>query len=119
MDAEQAHGPIVAARASRPRCADYHPGVHAERPIGMFDSGVGGLTVLHECLVTMPHEDFLYAGDTARFPYGGRSAERAARLRARDRRLARARGRQADRRRLQLGHGDRAAAICSATLDVP
>ena len=41
----------------------------------MFDSGVGGLTVLHECLVTMPHEDFLYAGDTARFPYGGRSAE--------------------------------------------
>jgi glutamate racemase len=40
----------------------------------MFDSGVGGLTVLHECLVTMPHEDFLYAGDTARFPYGGRSA---------------------------------------------
>ena len=41
----------------------------------MFDSGVGGLTVLHECLVTMPHEDFLYAGDTARFPYGGRSAD--------------------------------------------
>jgi glutamate racemase len=41
----------------------------------MFDSGVGGLTVLHECLVPMPHEDFLYAGDTARFPYGGRSAE--------------------------------------------
>ena len=40
----------------------------------MFDSGVGGLTVLHECLVTMPHEDFLYAGDTAHFPYGGRSA---------------------------------------------
>ena len=75
MDAEQAHGPIVAARASRSRCADYHPLVHAERPIGMFDSGVGGLTVLHECLVTMPHEDFLYAGDTARFPYGGRSAD--------------------------------------------
>ena len=41
----------------------------------MFDSGVGGLTVLHECLVTMPHEDFLYAGDTAHFPYGGRSAD--------------------------------------------
>jgi glutamate racemase len=49
--------------------------VDAERPIGMFDSGVGGLTVLHECLVSMPHEDFLYAGDTAHFPYGGRSAE--------------------------------------------
>jgi glutamate racemase len=45
------------------------------RPIGVFDSGVGGLTVLHELLVTLPHEDFLYLGDTARFPYGERSAE--------------------------------------------
>ncbi len=42
------------------------------RPIGVFDSGVGGLTVLHECLVTMPHEDFLYLGDGARLPYGPR-----------------------------------------------
>ncbi|MCL4474158.1 MAG: glutamate racemase [Actinobacteria bacterium] len=45
------------------------------RPIGMFDSGVGGLTVLHECLVSHPHEDFIYLGDTGRFPYGPRSAE--------------------------------------------
>ena len=36
----------------------------------MFDSGVGGLTVLHECLVSLPQEDFLYLGDTAMFPYG-------------------------------------------------
>jgi glutamate racemase len=43
-------------------------------PIGVFDSGVGGLTVLHELLVRLPHEDFLYVGDTARFPYGERSA---------------------------------------------
>jgi glutamate racemase len=42
------------------------------RPIGVFDSGVGGLTVLHECLVTMPEEDFLYLGDGARLPYGPR-----------------------------------------------
>src|ERR1700751_5462984 len=42
-------------------------------PIGVFDSGVGGLTVLHELLVALPHEDFLYLGDTARFPYGERS----------------------------------------------
>ena len=42
------------------------------RPIGVFDSGVGGLTVLHECLVTLPHEDFLYLGDGARLPYGPR-----------------------------------------------
>jgi glutamate racemase len=46
-----------------------------ERPIGVFDSGVGGLTVLHELLVSLPHEDFLYLGDTARFPYGTRPAE--------------------------------------------
>ena len=44
-------------------------------PIAVFDSGVGGLTVLHECLVSLPHEDFVYLGDTARFPYGDRSAE--------------------------------------------
>jgi glutamate racemase len=44
-------------------------------PIAVFDSGVGGLTVLHECLVWLPHEDFVYLGDTARFPYGGRDPE--------------------------------------------
>jgi glutamate racemase len=42
------------------------------QPVGVFDSGVGGLTVLHECLVTMPHEDFVYLGDHARLPYGPR-----------------------------------------------
>src|SRR5436189_1449726 len=46
-----------------------------ERPIGVFDSGIGGLTVLHECLVTMPHEDFVYLGDHARLPYGPRPLE--------------------------------------------
>ncbi|HEU0023852.1 MAG TPA: aspartate/glutamate racemase family protein, partial [Thermoleophilaceae bacterium] len=46
-----------------------------ELPVAMFDSGVGGLTVLHECLVDLPEEDFLYLGDTARFPYGDRSAD--------------------------------------------
>jgi glutamate racemase len=46
-----------------------------ERPIGVFDSGVGGLTVLHECLVSLPHEDFVYLGDTLNFPYGSRSGE--------------------------------------------
>jgi glutamate racemase len=44
-------------------------------PIAVFDSGVGGLTVLHELLVGLPHEDFLYLGDTARFPYGTRRPE--------------------------------------------
>jgi glutamate racemase len=46
------------------------------RPIGVFDSGMGGLTVLHECLVSLPHEDFVYLGDSSpdRFPYGPRPA---------------------------------------------
>jgi glutamate racemase len=39
-------------------------------PIAVFDSGVGGLTVLHECLVSLPGEDFVYLGDDANFPYG-------------------------------------------------
>ena len=45
----------------------------ASLPIGMFDSGMGGLTVLHECLVQLPRENFAYVGDTARFPYGEKS----------------------------------------------
>jgi glutamate racemase len=45
------------------------------RPVGVFDSGVGGLTVLHECLVTLPNEDFVYLGDHARLPYGPRPLE--------------------------------------------
>src|SRR5207244_7920853 len=50
------------------------------RPIGVFDSGVGGLTVLHECLVTMPNEDFLYLGDHARLPYGPRPLDEVRRF---------------------------------------
>lgn len=46
-----------------------------ERPVAVFDSGVGGLTVLHELLVSLPEEDFVYLGDTARFPYGDKSQE--------------------------------------------
>jgi glutamate racemase len=51
-----------------------------ERPIGVFDSGVGGLTVLHECLVTLPHEDFVYLGDGARLPYGPRPLDEVRRF---------------------------------------
>ncbi len=42
-------------------------------PIGVFDSGVGGLTVLRALLDRLPGEDFVYLGDTARLPYGTRS----------------------------------------------
>jgi glutamate racemase len=47
----------------------------ADRPVAVFDSGVGGLTVLHELLVSLPNEDYVYLGDTARLPYGDRGAE--------------------------------------------
>ncbi len=43
------------------------------RPIGVFDSGVGGLTVLRELKKKLPNEDFIYVGDTARVPYGVKS----------------------------------------------
>jgi glutamate racemase len=50
------------------------------RAIGVFDSGVGGLTVLHECLVSLPHEDYVYLGDTANFPYGSKELGEVRRL---------------------------------------
>lgn len=43
-------------------------------PIGVFDSGVGGLTVLRALRANLPHESFLYLGDTARLPYGTKSS---------------------------------------------
>jgi len=46
-----------------------------DQPVAVFDSGVGGLAVLHDLLVSLPAEDYLYLGDTARFPYGERTPE--------------------------------------------
>lgn len=43
-----------------------------ERPIGVFDSGVGGLTVAHELMRQLPKEELIYVGDTLRCPYGSR-----------------------------------------------
>lgn len=45
------------------------------RPIGLFDSGIGGLTVLSEIEKLLPHEELVYLGDTARVPYGTKSRE--------------------------------------------
>ena len=45
------------------------------RPVGVFDSGVGGLTVLRALRAAMPERDFIYLGDTARLPYGTKSAQ--------------------------------------------
>ena len=46
-----------------------------EQPIGAFDSGVGGLTVVHAMRKLLPAEDILYLGDTARVPYGNKSPD--------------------------------------------
>ncbi len=45
------------------------------RPIGVFDSGIGGLSVVKHCARLLPDERFVYLGDTARVPYGNKSAE--------------------------------------------
>lgn len=47
----------------------------AENPIGIFDSGIGGLTVANAILKKMPHEHLVYFGDTAHLPYGDKSPE--------------------------------------------
>lgn len=44
-------------------------------PIGVFDSGIGGLTVLRALIERLPMESTVYLGDTARLPYGTKSAE--------------------------------------------
>lgn len=46
-----------------------------QRPIGVFDSGMGGLTAVRQMMQCLPHEDIVYFGDTGRVPYGSRSAE--------------------------------------------
>ncbi len=47
----------------------------SDRPIGVFDSGIGGLTVVSELMRQLPHERIIYFGDTARVPYGPKSAD--------------------------------------------
>ena len=45
------------------------------KPIGVFDSGIGGLTVVHALTRRLPHENIVYFGDTARVPYGPKSPQ--------------------------------------------
>ncbi len=54
--------------------------MHDRLKIGVFDSGVGGLTVLKALVQRVPHAEYLYFGDTARLPYGSKSAETVARF---------------------------------------
>ena len=46
-----------------------------QQAIGIFDSGIGGLTVAHAVAARLPHENIIYIGDTAHLPYGDKSAE--------------------------------------------
>lgn len=55
-----------------------------DRPVGVFDSGMGGLTAVHELQKILPHEDIIYLGDTARLPYGTKSRETILRYAAQD-----------------------------------
>src|SRR5512133_3680436 len=48
---------------------------NTQKPIGVFDSGIGGLTVVHALLRELPHENIVYFGDTARVPYGPKSPQ--------------------------------------------
>ena len=50
------------------------------RPIGVFDSGIGGLTTVRELMRVLPHESVLYFGDTARLPWGNKSKETVTRF---------------------------------------
>ena len=53
---------------------------HDPRPIGVFDSGIGGLTAVRELFRQLPHESIVYFGDTARLPYGNKSRETVTRF---------------------------------------
>jgi glutamate racemase len=52
-----------------------HKSVSSSQPIGVFDSGIGGLTVAHSLFDILPNENIIYFGDTARLPYGTKSKE--------------------------------------------
>ncbi len=59
----------------RPGSQRRHNGAPSTAAIGVFDSGIGGLTVLQQMAEVLPHEHLIYLGDTARYPYGTKSAE--------------------------------------------
>jgi len=56
------------------------PATHDSRAIGVFDSGLGGLTAVRELYRVLPHESVVYFGDTARLPYGSKSKETVTRF---------------------------------------
>src|SRR3954463_11069760 len=65
----------MASRSRSPRPSSLVPASSPAAPIGIFDSGVGGLTVFREIARALPHHPLIYLGDSARVPYGTKSAE--------------------------------------------
>lgn len=71
MNHDHLSSPVTALRAAHgPDMRDI-----AHQPIGVFDSGIGGLSVWHHLKLTLPHEDFIYVADTAHVPYGDKTQE--------------------------------------------
>jgi glutamate racemase len=62
------------ASPTNARNADSERRISANAPLGVFDSGLGGLTVVRALHAALPHEDIVYLGDTARVPYGTKGA---------------------------------------------
>lgn len=62
-------------RSGRPSLRAWSRAMENDAPIGVFDSGIGGLTVARETIAALPGESMVYLGDTARVPYGIRSPE--------------------------------------------
>lgn len=68
------HAPCASGVIAREGFGPGHaPAVHEQAPIGLYDSGVGGLTVLAAIARHLPHERFIYIADQAHVPYGGRA----------------------------------------------
>ncbi len=63
-----------------PALANFYIKAMQKQPIGVFDSGIGGLTVLRALRRALPHENLIYFGDTANVPYGGKSKTAVTRL---------------------------------------
>lgn len=75
MTADTSFDPLQSLTAALSRAAENKGLRRNSAPIGVFDSGVGGLTVLRALRAQLPNESFLYLGDTARLPYGTKSRD--------------------------------------------
>ena len=95
------------------------PRVSDPRPIGVFDSGVGGLTVARAILDLLPHEPMIYVGDRARFPYGPRPLEEIRRFAIEIAEYLVAPGREDARGRVQLGRGRAPSATSRPRAGIP